>query len=994
MEGDRAERSKKDNQGQSEVQQPEKQQYSQPRQHQQGVAGRTGNTENPKQQQKKPVQGENQPWTSQETLRIVYCNARSILSKINDLQALAEEKKPEIILITESWCSDDINPAILNIDGYILETNLRCDRKDTANGIGGGLLVYSKLGLNIVPSTNQNLFNQYSSFTIKGKGKDDDINITLIYRPPSSSQANNDLLMEIVKNVEKNSILIGDFNLPKIDWKLEQGNDVKSVNFLDAMDEADLTQLVDFPTHNRGNILDLVLTNIPEKILNIDCIGNLGNSDHSILSVDVLCAANVINHDEYIPDWNKGDTEALGEFFTSINWEARLNQKNTEESWETFCSIINEGVDSYIPKILRKQKGKPKWLNRNIVKLTRKKERLWKTYMTIRTKSSFDAYKKAEKETKKNVQKAKRKTEKNLARDQNLRGFYSYVKSKTKTKETIGPLKQNNEVITEASEIAKILNNYFSSTFTKENVTEIPVPTQLDYRNPVENIKFTPKIVAEKIKSLKPSPAAGPDDISAILLQQYVDSLSKPLAIIYTRSLDSGVVPQAWRDANITPIFKKGVRGCPGNYRPVSLTSVPCKIMEAIIKDNIVNHLNMNNLINPSQHGFMSKRSVLTNLLEFFETITSKVDEGQPVDVIYLDYSKAFDKVPHRRLIKKMEAHGIKGNLLNWIQQWLSNRRQRVVIKGNKSDWLSVLSGVPQGSCLGPLAFIIFINDLDEATINITAMNKFADDSKAAHTINCTGDHAELQNTLESLCEWANKWGMEFNEKKCKVVHFGRSNPNLEYSMNGIKLETSSGEKDLGVHMDQSLKPSKQCREAARKAQVSLNSISRAFHFRDRKIFLRLYFQYVRSHLEYATPAWNPWQIGDAEMLEKVQKKAVNMISGLSGDTYEDKLKELNIQSLSDRRLRFDLIQTYKILRQVEDVDPKIWFKLVDNNRNVNTRTPSHHLNIQPKRSSLDIRRQFFSNRVVEHWNRLPNNIKEAPNVKIFKSLYDKTWKE
>ena len=150
-------------------------------------------------------------------------------------------------------------------------------------------------------------------------------------------------------------------------------------------------------------------------------------------------------------------------------------------------------------------------------------------------------------------------------------------------------------------------------------MTEIPVPTQQDYRNPVENIKFTPKIVAEKIKSLKPSPAAGPDDISAILLQQYDDSLSQPLAIIYTRSLDSGVVPQAWRDANITPIFKKGVKGDPGNYRPISLTSVPCKIMEAIIKDNIVNHLNMNNLINPSQHGFMSKRSVLINLLEFLK---------------------------------------------------------------------------------------------------------------------------------------------------------------------------------------------------------------------------------------------------------------------------------------------------------------------------------------------------------------------------------------
>ena len=157
---------------------------------------------------------------------------------------------------------------------------------------------------------------------------------------------------------------------------------------------------------------------------------------------------------------------------------------------------------------------------------------------------------------------------------------------------------------------------------------------------------------------------------------------------------------------------------------------------------------------------------------------------------------------------------------------------------------------------------------------------------------------------------------------------------------------------------------------------------------------MRLYFQYVRSHLEYATPAWNPWSTGDGEALEKIQRKAVNMISGLSSVTYEDKLHELNIQSLQDRRERFDMIQTYKIMNEIENVDKTIFFQLVDPRRTANTRQASHHMNIQPKRSNLESRKNFFSNRVAETWNNLPTTIKEAPNLRLFKNRYDETWKE
>ena len=255
-----------------------------------------------------------------------------------------------------------------------------------------------------------------------------------------------------------------------------------------------------------------------------------------------------------------------------------------------------------------------------------------------------------------------------------------------------------------------------------------------------------------KIKKLKTASAPGPSDISPRFLQDHISSMSGALTHIFNLSMQTGDVPFAWKCANVTPAFKKGSRVKPENYRPISLTEIPCKLMESIICDEIVEHLSSNQLIRSSQHGFLRKKSCLKNQLSFLEILTNAHEQGKSVDIVFLDFAKAFDKVPKQRLLEKIQAHGIQGNVINWIHQWLSGRKQRVVINGSHSDWSDVKSGVPQGSILGPLAFIIFINDIDCCAEMIDVILKFADDTKAGHQISADPNRQSLQNMFRQPC--------------------------------------------------------------------------------------------------------------------------------------------------------------------------------------------------------------------------------------------------
>ena len=220
--------------------------------------------------------------------------------------------------------------------------------------------------------------------------------------------------------------------------------------------------------------------------------------------------------------------------------------------------------------------------------------------------------------------------------------------------------------------------------------------------------------------------------------------------------------------------------------------------MESLLKETMVEHLVRNKLIRPTQHGFMANKSCTTNLLDYMEQVTAALDRGKSVDVVYLDFAKAFDKVPHGRLIQKMEAHGFGGRILRWVAAWLKNRTQKVVLNGSSSKSVPVTSGVLQGSVLGPVLFAIYINDIDATITKLASIIlKFADDTKVGREISEAADAQKLQECLDRLCTWATTWGMEFNVSKCHVLLFGQLNPRHKYFMSGVELSTTSLEKDM-----------------------------------------------------------------------------------------------------------------------------------------------------------------------------------------------------
>ena len=661
---------------------------------------------------------------------------------------------------------------------------------------------------------------------------------------------------------------------------------------------------------------------------------------------------------------------------------------NLEDSWCRFITNTISTQEQCVPamKINKNGTKPPTWFNRDIGKAIKVRNKAHRVSQLQPSQSTKSAHKSECRKVDRLIRKAKLEEEERIIEEAKLnpKAFMGHVNSRKPIKSSIGPLKdgEGNLISTDAG-MATLLNIHFVSVFTEEDTGEIPnVLIKYEGAMPLRRITVTEEIVKKKIQKLNPNKSPGPDGLHPRVIKELEDEISPHLSGIYILSLSQRKSVKDWKLQNIAPIFKKGSKNEPGNYRPISLTSVPGKILESIIVDDMVDHLEINNLILDDQHGFRSGRSCLTNLLDFFHDMFSVYDKSRAIDILYLDFQKAFDKVPHKRLMAKVRGLGIIDEVGDWIEDWISDRKQRVVINGKSSEWMPVTSGVPQGSVLGPLLFIIYINDLGLGLVS--KISKFADDTKIGTSADNEGKVKQLQEDLEKIGDWSEKWQMPFNLDKCKVMHIGHKNLNYNYNLLGKELESCQQEKDLGVTITNDLQSSKQCIEVEKKAQKLLGYIKRQFRSRKKENIVTLYNALIRPHLEYCVQFWSPSLRKDIERLEAVQARATKLIPSIRHLSYERRLEHLNMYSLEKRRLRGQLIETFKILKGFDKIDYRPLFTFSQN------QTRSNGWKLELKRFNTSQCGNFFTFKMPSYWNRLPTEVVESTTVDQFKSRLDK----
>ena len=775
--------------------------------------------------------------------------------------------------------------------------------------------------------------------------------VCIIYRPPNCKSADFLPILDKVnekfkEHTQSDLIICGDFNFPHADWSDPDcrrtseviGDDKIQLNkLLNLTDEYFLQQLITKPTRNQ-NTLDLMFTNITDSPFDCNISEYKTLSDHKVVELKLHHNDEQPTPEETEPNtarngykkynFYKADYDAINCDLNTINWQEELSDKPVVEQINIFNDILLDTISKHTAEIQPYRK-------RYKSKFYRERRALWRLRNRVLKKRTSENTKKNLEEIEINIKKshmAERLHNEHQAINKissNSKYFYTYANKARKSKGKIGPLinKDTNEVIGEPVDIAESLQTQYCSVFTKPDQTKHIENVQeffSDSNNSTDqsilsDIEFSEEDIVTAIKKIKPNAAAGPDGIPTILLKECSEQLSKPLHIIYRNSLDSGEVPNLLKDAIVIPIHKGGLKSDVKNYRPVSLISQILKILEKVLCVKIVTHLEDNNILNKNQHGFRKFRSCLSQLIEHYDNIIEAVSAGNNVDVIYLDYSKAFDVVDHHILLRKLKDSGITGKIGTWISNFISDRKQTVTVNQKQSRSETVTSGVPQGSVLGPILFLIMISDIDTDIIKST-VSSFADDTKVSHIVQLLQDCLDLQTSLDTIYEWSDTNNLKFNSLKFQALRYGHNNNTTDFSYKtpaGKNIPNEDTVKDLGIHMSRNMKFHDHIETIASKCRSLSGWILRTFTTREAVPMLKLFNSLLLPRIDYCSQLWSPHLVGDWNKLEAIQRRFTSKISDLRDIDYWSRLKLLKQFSLQRRAERYKILYCWKIMESL-----------------------------------------------------------------------------
>ena len=926
--------------------------------------------------------------------------------------------------LTETWLKPEILDAEIHIPGYNIF------RSDRIKRIRGGAALYLKEDL------NAKKFYEFSNDAVEFlvvKCQKLDTLFVVIYRPPDtlSNEWNQALtsLEEAINMAQANGkfktlLISGDYNFRTLNWaqgsiKLDQSLNFQQEKLAIFMSNFCLFNVVTSPTRE-NTILDLVLTNDLSFVTKVKSEINVGFSDHNL----VICELSVslepqsivserINYFTKIPSYNlRNGSEDNWKCYTSdmesVDWWSLADNLNCEQKLLLLYEKIESSVKGNFQKMETKMANQKRKIPKLMRTLYRRKSKISRNLLRTKCKDKLIKLrvnlKKIETEIKVKQENWRMSNESKAIEEIKINpgAFYRYARKKAVIKHKIGPLRAKDGLLYNNEEkMSNILADQYENICSKptrniespEFLEELFCDDNSDGPK-LDNIYVDRDTIRKTISKLSNNSAVGPDGIPIECLKKGGDTIIDAIEDITRTSIDEGTIPKILKLAWITPIWKGTDKELPSDYRPISLTSHVGKIVERLVRIAITNFLTANNLIEEEQHGSRSGRGTLSQLLVQQDLIIEKLSQGRNVDIVYLDFSKAFDLVDFPILLNKLKLKGIRGKLLNWILCFLKEREQRVRINDNLSSPFPLRSGVPQGSVLGPLLFLIFIEDLgDTLNKSVASILKYVDDSKLIGDLKNVEDVDLFQSELNEIYTWATRNNMVWNKLKFQLLRLGK-NSNITENTSLFTpdfqdiIERKECIKDLGIMVDDQVSYSIQKQKALMKAKQKIGWILRCFKTRSVSFLRILWNSLVQPHLDYGSIIWSPVDSkGELKAFEDPLRSLTKKAEGTSQLNYWERLKIFKLYSNQRRMERYKCLYIWKSLHGFCPSLGLVW-KQFDGSRNGPTLMLPKIIGTIESCKTLQKRSLRWEG--VKIFNSLPNELKTWKGTPdTFKKLLD-----
>ena len=852
-----------------------------------------------------------------KNLSMCHLNVRGIKEKMSSIRTSLAGTF-DIIAITETNLSDNSN-FDLTISGY--QPIIRLDRYNRG---GGGVAVYVSNSLAV--KRHHNLETPtLEALWLEIRSNNNIFLLCVCYRPPDVPVSFWDDLqtqVDLSKQIHMNFILTGDLNADPSSTNGPHLSRFADNNHLDI--------LVHEPTRiteTSSTILDQFLSNMSQCISDVTVHAPLSTNDHCTIS---LCVSFKVTRERCYTRrvwyYKRAKFSEFRQKLKDYNWDTCFGTDDVDHACDNWTNAFLDIAQSCIPsKLVTIRPDDSPWYNSELRQLKRHKDRLHHKAKRRNTPQDWQNFRNARNEYVNKLHAAEQTYNTKLAselkehKSLSPKRWWHIAKSflGKKNDSTIPPIIDNDTVYFSSQEKANIFNEFFLS-HASINTDNATLPRLEPYTNShLQNLSIQEKEVLEILKNIDVSKSSGPDEISPKMLKEAAPSISPSLTKLINLSLSSCRVPKAWKKANVLPIHKKNEKAVMNNYRPISLLSCVSKILERVVFKHVFNYFRDNFLITVYQSGFIPGDSTVNQLVQLYHMMCDAVDKKKELRIVFCDISKAFDRVWHAGIICKLDAMGIKGPLLKWFNNYLQDRYQRVVIGGACSSWENIQAGVPQGSVLGPLLFLVYINDISRVVNSNIRM--FADDTALFITVDDPVEAATVLNTdLQSISQWADQWLVTFSPPKTESMLISLKHHNIPHpvlKLDGSDISDVSSHKHLGITLTQNLSWDVHIDSITSKAGSKVDVLSRLMYKLDRQTLEIMYTSFIRPSLEYGDVVWANMSQCKIRQLELIQKRAGRIISGaVRGTSTEIIYSELGWDSLEKRRYYHKMLFFHKIV--------------------------------------------------------------------------------